>query len=94
MSRTYCLHKGLVTITKEAGSDQCGSKQYRLLNKLPKNAFILIIKGGGVQEKESIMGHRIEISIFNPRDDRAVWYLGGASVPSGPVIPRVENANL
>ena len=47
-----------------------------------------------MQEKESIMGHRLEIGIFNPRDDRAVWYLGGASVPPGPVIPRVKNANL
>ena len=54
----------------------------------------LIVKGGGVQEKESIMGHRLEIGIFNPRDDRSVWYLGRASVPPGPVIPRVENANL
>ena len=36
---------------------------------------------------------RHEIDIFNPRDDRAVWYLDGASVPSGPVIPRVENAD-
>ena len=23
-----------------------------------------------------------------------MWYLGGASVPPGPVIPRVENADL
>ena len=47
-----------------------------------------------MQEKESIMGHRLKIGIFNPRDDRAVWYLGGASVPPGPVIPRVEKADL
>ena len=47
-----------------------------------------------MQEKESIIRHRIEIGIFNPRDDRAVCYLGGASVPPGPVIPRVENADL
>ena len=39
-------------------------------------------------------GHRFEISIFNPRDDRAGWYRGSAEVPHGPVIPRVENADL
>ena len=39
---------------------------YRLLNKL-QNAFKLIVKGGGVQENESIMGHRLEIGIFNQR---------------------------
>ena len=59
-----------------------------------ENAFKLIVKGGGVQEKESLIGHRLEVTIFNPRDDRAIWYLSGASVPPGPVIPRVENANL
>ena len=39
-------------------------------------------------------GHRFEISIFNPRDDWAGWYRGSAEVPHGPVIPRVENADL
>ena len=33
-----------------------------------------------MQEKESLMGNRLEIGIFNARDDRAVWYLGGASI--------------
>ena len=33
-----------------------------------------------MQEKESVMGHRIKIGIFNPRDDQAGWYLGGALV--------------
>ena len=47
-----------------------------------------------MQEKESIMGHRLEIGIFNLSDNRAVWYLGRALVPPGPVIPRVENADL
>ena len=47
-----------------------------------------------MQEKETLMGHRLEIGIFNPRDDRDVWYLGGASVPPDRVIPRVENADL
>ena len=47
-----------------------------------------------MQEKESIMGHQLEIGIFNPGDDRAMWYLSGASVPPGPVIPQVENADL
>ena len=46
-----------------------------------------------MQEKEPIMGHQLEIGIFNPWDNRAV-YLGGALVPPGPVIPRVENADL
>ena len=68
-------------------------KQYRSLNNL-QNAFNLIVKGGGVQEKESIMGHRLEIGIFNPLENRAVWYLSRALVPPGPVIPRVENADL
>ena len=39
-------------------------------------------------------GHRFEMGIFSPRDDRTRWYPGFAEVPHGPVIPRVENADL
>ena len=39
-------------------------------------------------------GHRFEIGIFNPRDDRAGWYRGSAEVPHGPVIPSIENDDL
>ena len=51
-----------------------------------------------MQEKESIMSIKLRSAfstgIINPQDDRAVWYLGGASVPPGPVNPQVENADL
>ena len=39
-------------------------------------------------------GHRFEIGIFSPRNDRAGWCRGSAEVPHSPVIPRVENADL
>ena len=46
------------------------------------------------KESLSVKRHRLEIGIFNPRDDQAVRYIGRASEPPGPVIPRVENVDL